>query len=76
MGLGASGFPLDLPSPGLMPLPDASQAPHEHATAPAGAASRLMLAVCLMLSCAVIMTPSHALPCSIIVERLTHNAGN
>ncbi|CAK0782798.1 hypothetical protein CVIRNUC_005993 [Coccomyxa viridis] len=35
MGLGASGFPLDLPSPGLMPLPDASQAPHEHAAAPA-----------------------------------------
>ena len=76
MGLGASGFPLDLPSPGLMPLPDASQAPHEHAAAPAGAASRLILAVCLMLSCAVLMTPSHALSCVITVDRLTYSAGN
>ena len=50
MGLGASGFPLDLPSPGLMPLPEASQAPHEHAAAPAGVASRLILAACLMHS--------------------------
>ena len=54
MGLGASGFPLDLPSPGLMPLPDASQAPHEHAAAPAGVASRLMHA------CAVTLTQWHA----------------
>ena len=76
MGLGASGFSLDLPSPGLMSIPDASQAPHQHAAAPAGVASRLMLASRLLLSCAVIMTPAHACPCIVIVERLTHSAGD
>ena len=27
MGLPASAFPMDLPSPGLMPIPDVSQPP-------------------------------------------------
>ena len=35
MGLPTSAFPLDLPSPGLMPLPDASQQP-QHVAGPSG----------------------------------------
>lgn len=35
MGLAASAFPLDLPSPGLMTLPDASRAP-QHAAGTSG----------------------------------------
>ena len=74
MGLGASGFPLDLPSPGLMPLPDASQAPHEHAAAPAGVASRHILAACLMLAYALIVASAHAVICRCVEEILTCNA--
>ena len=76
MGLGASGFPMDLPSPGLMPLTDASQAPHQHAAATVGVASRLMLPrlprACLF---AGHVAPAHASPCVAIMEEVIRNAG-
>ena len=48
MGLPTSAFPLDLPSPGLMPLPDASQQP-QHVAGPSGEPfTSILLCTCSM----------------------------
>ena len=52
MGLQASAFPMDLPSPGLMPIPDVSQPPQTMT----GAAGRTYCPLSIESFCSSVVT--------------------